>query len=246
MTTLSINVPSDAAVGKYVVKVTGASGSLSHEINYTIQVVTPDFSISARPSHTSMLAGASQNISIRVSPLYRFNGTVTLTAEFPAGITASSPDPTSVEVKYNASSSATLNVTIPSTTAPGKYVITVSATSGSLTHKANVTVQVVTQEFRVSTYTPYLRVYAGSSKNVTLMVSPRNGFTGTVTLALSAPADWTSTVLAQTTLTIGARSNSTKLTIVVPSTATVGDYDVSVTGTSGSLTSSTTIKVAVK
>jgi uncharacterized membrane protein len=77
-------------------------------------------------------------------------------------------------------------------------------------------------------------------------VSPRNGFTGTVTLTLSAPADWESTVLAQTTLTIGARSNSTKLTIVVPSTAPVGDYDISVTGTSDALTDSTTIKVTVK
>ena len=247
MTTLSVNVPSDAAAGKYVVEVTGVSGSLSHKVNVTVQVVTPDFSISARPSHASMTAGSSQNITVKVSPLYRFNGTVTLTAEFPAGITSSPPDPTSVEVKFNASSYATLNITIPSTTATGKYVIAVTATSGGLTHKANVTVQVVTPEFRLSTYTPYLWVHAGSSKNVTLKVSPLNGFTGTVTLSLSAPADWTSTVLAQTTLTIGStRSNSTKLTIVVPSTAAVGDYDVSVTGTSGSLTNSTTIKVMVK
>jgi uncharacterized membrane protein len=246
MTTLSVAVPSDAAVGKYIVEVTGVSGSLSHKANYTIQVVTPDFSVSARPSHPSMVAGSSQNISIRVSPLYRFNGTVTLTAEFPEGITASPPEPTSVEVQYNESSSAVLSITIPSTTAPGKYVITVTATSGSLTHQTNVTVQVVTPEFRLSAYPMYLRVNAGSSKNVTLIVSPRNGFTGTVTLTLSAPADWESTVLAQTTLTIGARSNSTKLTIVVPSTAPVGDYDISVTGTSDALTDSTTIKVTVK
>jgi uncharacterized membrane protein len=247
MTTLSVNVPSDAVVGEYVVEVTGTSGSLSHKVNVTVQVVSPDFRISAWPSYASMTAGSSQNITIKVSPLYRFNGTVTLTAEFPAGITASPPDPASVEVKFNASSYATLNITIPSTTATGKYVITVTATSSGLTHKANVTVQVVTPEFRVRTYSPYLSVHAGSSKNVTLTVSPRNGFTGTVTLTLSAPTDWTSTVLAQTTLNVQTWwGNSTTLTIVVPSTAAVGNYDVSVTGTSGSLTNSTTIKVMVK
>jgi uncharacterized membrane protein len=240
-------VPLGANPGKYIIGVTGISGSLSHKVNVTVQVVTPDFSISARPSHESMTAGTSQNISIRVSPLYRFNGTVTLNAEFPVGIAASAPDPTSVEVKYNASSKAMLNITIPSTTPPGKYIITITATSGGLTHKSNVTVQVVTPEFRLSIYSPYLSVHAGSSKNITLTVSPRNGFTGTVALTLSAPSDWTATVLAQTTLTIGSsRSNSTKLTIVVQSTAAVGNYDISVTGTSGSLTDATTIKVAVK
>jgi uncharacterized membrane protein len=247
MTTLSVKVPTNTAAGKYVIEVTGVSGSVSHKVNATIQVVTPDFSIFAWPSHASMTAGSSQNISIRVSPLYRFNGTVTLSAEFPAGVTASPPNPTSVEVKYNASSPATLNVTIPATTAAGKYVITVIATSGSLTHKANVTVQVVTPEFRLNTYSPYLSIHAGSSKNVTLTVSPRNGFTGTVTLTLSAPSGWTSTVLAQTSLNVQSGwGNSTKLTIVVPSTAAVGDYDISVTGTSGALTNSATIKVAVK
>jgi len=216
-------------------------------VNATIQVVTPDFSIFAWPSHASMTAGSSQNISIGVSPLYRFNGTVTLSAEFPAGVTASPPNPTSVEVKYNASSLAMLNITIPSTTAQGKYVVTVTATSGGLTHKANVTVQVVAPEFRLNTNTPYLSVHAGSSKNVTLTVSPRNGFTGTVALTLSAPSGWTSTVLAQTSLNVQSGwGNSTKLTIAVPSTATVGDYDVSITGTSGSLTNSITIKVTVK
>ncbi len=245
-TTLSISAPSSVMPGRYVVKVTGVSASLSHSINVTVQVVAPDFNIYAFPSCIDILAGSSKNITIIVNPVNRFNGTVSLTAEYPAGITSNPPVPLSVEIKYNASSSSTLNITVPSTTAVGKYVITVTGSSGGLTHKVNVTVQVVRPEFSVYTFTSSLSVHAGSAKNVTLMVSPLNGFTGTVTLSLSAPAGWTSTVLARTSLTINGRSNSTTLSVVVPPTAATGNYILTVTGTSGSLTNSTSLTITVK
>jgi len=135
--TLTVTVPSSAGSGTYSVTVTGTSGSLSHTISLTVQVVTPDFSISASPTSLSIRSGSRGTSTITVTALNGFTGTVTLSASSPTGLTASL-SPASIST----SGTSTLTITVASNTRTGTYTITVTGTSGSLTHTTTVTVTV--------------------------------------------------------------------------------------------------------
>jgi uncharacterized membrane protein len=138
---LSVAVPSGTAVGKYTVVVTGTSGSLTHSVNVTVNVVAPDFWINAFPSYLSVSAGSTANSTIILSSLYGFSGTVSLAASVPSGWSASFV-PSSLSVTAGYFNCSALSVAVPSGTASGKYTVTVTGTSGSLTHSANVTIAV--------------------------------------------------------------------------------------------------------
>jgi uncharacterized membrane protein len=140
--TLSITVPSDAAVGKYTVVVTGTSGSLTHSVNITVNVVSPDFQLYVFPSYLSVSNGSTGNASVLVAPLYGFNGTISLSASIPENWTASF-DQSQLSLTngyyYNWT---VLSLTVPSDAAAGTYTVVVTGTSGSVTHSVNVTVTV--------------------------------------------------------------------------------------------------------
>ncbi|HEX9862206.1 MAG TPA: NEW3 domain-containing protein, partial [Candidatus Bathyarchaeia archaeon] len=258
---LSVAVPSGTAAGKYVVVVTGTSGALSHSVNVTVNVVAPDFRLYAYPSSLSVAAGSTGNSTVLVSPLYGFNGAVSLSASCPSGWTATfSSSSLSLTNSYYGYYSygnynwSTLSVAVPSDAATGKYTVVVTGTSGSQTHSANITVTVVRPDFQLSAYPSSLSVTAGSTRNSTIMVTPLNKFDGTVSLSASVPGGWTATfILDSLSITNGysgyngyfGNSNWSRLSITVPSGAAVGKYTVVVTGTSGSLTHSVNITVNV-
>jgi uncharacterized membrane protein len=248
---LSVVVPHGTAAGKYTVTVTGTNGSLTHSVNVTVNVVVPDFYMLAFPSFLSVPAGSTVNSTIMVTSLYGFNGTVSLSVSPPAGWTASIV-PSSLSVtsgyggRYNWSQ---LSVVVPSSTAAGKYTVTVTGTNGSLTHSVNVTVNVAAPDFWVYAFPSYLWVTAGSTVNSTIMVTSLYGFNGTVSLSVTkSPPGWTTSVNPSSlsvTNEYHGRYNWSQLSIGVPSNAAVGTYTVEVTGTSGSLTHSRNVTVNV-
>jgi hypothetical protein len=129
-TTLTLSA---SAVGTYTVTVTGMSGTLSHTTAIiTLVVTTPDFTITASPTLIQNVAqnGGMATSTITIAPLGGFNGVVNLAATVNAtGLTASlSPTSTSI-------------LTVTGQTA-GSYLVTVTGTSGTITHSATVTVTV--------------------------------------------------------------------------------------------------------
>jgi uncharacterized membrane protein len=251
--TLSVAVPSGAAAGKYLVAVTGTNGTLAHSVNVTVNVVAPDFRINAYPSSLSVTAGSTGNSTIMVTPLYGFNSTVSLVASVPSGWAAtfvsSSLSLTNGYYGYYYSGSynwSTLSVAVPSGAAAGKYTITVTGTSGSLSHSVNVTVNVVGPDFRIYVFPSYLSVSNGSTGNSNVLVSPLYGFSGTISLSASVPTGWTTSFASSPlSLTNGYYYNWSSLSIAVPSDAAAGSYTVVVTGTSGTLTHSANVTVTV-
>jgi len=135
--TLNVTVPSNAASGPYYVVVTGTSGSLIHTVTVTVQVTTPDFSMSASPTSLTIRRGSSGTSKITVTYLNGFTGTVALSATAPTGLTATL-SPTSV----SASGTSTLTIKVGSSTASGTYTVTVTGISGTLSHKVTVKVTV--------------------------------------------------------------------------------------------------------
>jgi hypothetical protein len=99
----------------------------------------PDFSISATPSSPIVVQTNSTSYSVTVSSLNGFSGTVSLNVSgLPSNATASFSNPL-----VTGSGSSTLTVTPAMTTPPGMYTLTITGTSGSLSHSANVTLTVI-------------------------------------------------------------------------------------------------------
>src|SRR5262249_28796178 len=96
----------------------------------------PDFNISAAPDSRTVTAGAPTTYTATVSGFGGFTGTVTLSVTgLPAGVTASFAPPSI----GGGAGSATLTVTTSGTTTPGAYSLTITGSSGSLSHSAPVT-----------------------------------------------------------------------------------------------------------
>ncbi|HVH14374.1 MAG TPA: ATPase domain-containing protein [Candidatus Angelobacter sp.] len=219
------------SAGVYTVTITGASGTLSHSTSVTI--IVKDFSVSASPTTVTVLAGATGTSTITVSPVDGFTGTVTLTASVsPSGLTcALSP------------SSITLGASQPSTLScsgsAGTYTVTVTGTSGSLSHSTTVTYAVT--DFSVSASPTSVTTTIGTAASSTITVAPVNSFTGTVMLSSAvSPAGLTCT-LNPTSITLGASQTSN----LSCSSSTATTYTVTVTGSGGSITHTTTVAFVV-
>jgi uncharacterized membrane protein len=97
-----------------------------------------------------------------------------------------------------------------------------------------------TPNFTLSPSSGNLTLTQGSSGTDTVTVNVLNGFSGNVNLsAFGLPSGVTASFSPNPATT------SSTLTLTASSTATIGIYPVTVTGTSGTLTNSTTINVAV-
>jgi hypothetical protein len=96
----------------------------------------PDFSLSVSPASQSVVRGRAAGYTVTVSPDNGFTGSVALSATgLPTGASASfSPNP--------ATTSSTLTVQTSRSTPVGGYTLTITGTSGSLTHSTSAGLQV--------------------------------------------------------------------------------------------------------
>lgn len=210
-------------------------------------VTTPDFSIAASPSALTINAGTAATSNITVNSLSTFSGTVALTTTGSTGWTLS-VNPTPLTVAQGGSATSTLSITVPAGTTAGTYTVTVTGTSDSLSHSTSVAVTVpapVTPDFSISASPSSLNIRRGATGTSTVTIKSLNTFSGTVALTVTGPTGWTVSV-SPTSLTVASGgSASAALSIRVPTTASRGTYTVTVTGTSGSLTHSTTVTITV-
>jgi hypothetical protein len=124
--------------------VTGTSSPLARSASATLVVTAPppaDFSLSASPGSQTVPQGTGTSYTISITRTNGFSGAVTLTVgTLPAGVTASfSPNPTT-------GTSSTLTVTTATTTPTGTYAISITGTSGSLSHPASVQLVVIVND----------------------------------------------------------------------------------------------------
>ncbi len=232
---------SSSTLGTYTVTVTGTSGSLSHSVSVSVSVVKlVDFSITASPSTVTFPAGSSGTSTVTLTSLNGFTGSLTLsTSVSPSTGLATSCSPTSFTM--TSGSSATSNCTFSSSTT-GAYSFTVSATNGTVTDSTTVTVNV--SDYSVSANPPSQTVLISPSTGTsTITLTSLNSFSGPVSLALSTPAGITAS-LSQTSSSLA--SGGTATSALTFSSATIGNYTLTVTATSGSLAHSVQVTVIVQ
>src|SRR5205085_547587 len=117
----------------YPVSITATSGSLTHIVTVTLNV--GDFSVSATPGSRSVLPGGSAGYTVAATALNGFVDSVEFSATgLPTGVTAGFSPAT-----IAGTGSTTLTLTTTATTPPGVYPVTITGTSGTLTHTATIT-----------------------------------------------------------------------------------------------------------
>jgi uncharacterized membrane protein len=232
---VTFTASSTAALISSQVMITGTSGSLNHttSINLTVQPPLDDFSLSA--GSPTIAQGGTGTTTVTITPMGIFNGSVALSANgVPGGVTATfSP--------ASATTSSTLTFTATGTASLGIATISITGTSGNISHtiQIHLTVnQVQNPDFSLAATN--ITITQGGTGNSTVTISPLGGFSGSVALAASGlPTGVTASFNPAST------TGTSTLTFTASSTAASGTTNVTVTGTSGSLTHSASVSLTV-
>ncbi len=230
----------------------------AYTLNSGLPISNPlsDFAMVPTVSNVPVTAGSSGTTTINLTPMNGFTGTVNLTCTAAAGVTCSLP--ASALLPGSGNVSATLTVNAPSGTPSGNYNVLVTGkdASGLYIHTLAITAMVSgasgAQSFTVvSSNNINIAPGAATGNTSTITITPTNGFTGTVNLGCSVttePNGASTPITCSVPASVNIASASPVApTLTINSTAatTAGNYVVTVTGTSGSITQTATVNVTV-
>jgi uncharacterized membrane protein len=229
---LTFTASSSASVGQSVVTITGTSGALSATTTVNLGVFAPTFTLYSSGS-VNIGQGASGTSYVSISPQYGFSGNVTFSLSgLPSGVTALwSPNPTT--------NTSTLTLAVSSTAKAGQYPLTITGVSGSVTATTTLTLGIYAPTFTLSDYSS-MNIGQGTSATSYVYVNPQYGFTGSVNLAVSGLPSGVTAAFATNPTT-----GTSALTLTASSTAALGQYTLTITGTSGTQTASTTLSLGI-
>jgi hypothetical protein len=233
--TLTLTTTSAATPGQYNLMITGTSGTETVTAPMYLGIYAPAFNLFSSAYSLSMNEGNSATATINVSPQWGFNGSVNLTASgLPAGVTASfSPNPST--------GNSTLTLVASKTAAPGTAAITITGASGSLTSWTNVSLTVNPTYFVISIAPGEINLAPGGSGESTVAVVGQNGFDGNVSFAAAGlPSGVTATFSPNP-----SGPGSSALTLAASSSAPLGSKTLTITGTSGTQTATTSLLVNI-
>jgi subtilase family serine protease len=200
---------------------------------FTVGAPASDFTVGVSPSTQTVTKGTTAAYTVSVGALNGFSGSVTLSAT--GGAATFSPNPIAT------SGSSTMTVATSSLT-PGTYPLTITGTSGSTTHSVAATLVVQaaqTGDFAVSVSPSSAAIGRGSTTTYSVTITPQNGFSGAVTLSATDNS-------SGLTESFSPNPTSTTSTLTVRATGLKRNrsFTVTITGTSGTLSHSTTLHLS--
>jgi hypothetical protein len=194
--------------------------------------------VSVDPAALTVEQGGTSSVIVRLTRGGGFNGPVTLAvAGLPAGVTTTI---TPAQLS-GATASATIDVAVAATVAPGAHTATVTATAQGV-GQATVTYQLtVAPDFALTVTPTALTIVPGASSSTTVNIA-RSGFSGEVALALRNPPAGITGAFTPTPSTASISS----LAVSVPASAAPGEYPLTIQGTAtGRGAKTTTLTVTV-
>ena len=236
--TLIVYPPLSTPTGTYPLTLTGTCGSTTVSAPLSLVISAgANFTLSAASSSVTLAPGASATDAISISPSNGFTSVVNLSASgLPAGASGSfSP--------ASSASGTTLTIATTSAAAVGTYPIVITAAapgSGNSNPFSNsVTVSLViaaakTPGFTLTAAANPLTLQQNAGGTDTISVTPVNGFSGNVSLAVSgAPSG------------VGTAFSGNLLIVFPPLSTPTGTYPLTITGTSGSTKATTTLPLVI-
>jgi len=236
----------------------GTSGSYSAEVGYDLvtgwgspngvalinalapTATSPTYSLSA--TSVSIVQGSSGTSTVTSTVEDGFDSAVTLSVSgLPTGVTYTF-NPTSI----TGSGTSSLALTVPAATATGSYTVTVSGTGGSITQTTTFTLTVtapVTGGFTISVSPTSGSLNEGQSGYAVVTVTATGGFDSAVTLSSSGEPSGVTGSFSPASIT---GSGTSDFTLTVSRTAKTGTYPITIKGTSGSTTETTTLTFTVR
>ena len=254
--TLIFSTISSTPIGRWIVNVTGTFGSTSHTVTVVFTIMSsgppPDFLISANPVSLIIPAGINASSTITLTSINGFSGMVQLSTTSPL-----CPQPqcttwfvTPTQVSLAAGGSANAFLVIMAANMADSGTISISGTSGGLVHQTTVAFQVhaASTDFSLTAFPSFFTIPAGTTVSSQIQLYP-NGFSGSsFSVALSAavsPPNGLTPTLNPTIVTLSSFSVYSTLTIGTLATTPVGNYTISVTGSSSGFTHSVIVYVQV-
>jgi len=198
---------------------------------------SPDFTISASPSSQTVVQGAAATYTVNTTALNGFSGTVNLTVSGQPGDAAVTFNPASITGTGSSSLSITSSMV-------GTYAVTITGTSGSLVHSVTVTLVVNSSapaDFTIAASPSSQTVTRGNSATYTITIAAVNGFAGTVSLSQTG-APSTATFAPSSV----SGSGTSSMTLHTSRSTTRKTYTITVKGTSGSLSHTTSVSLTVQ
>ena len=203
-----------------------------------------DFALTVTPASTNVTAGGSSvSVSLLATPSNGFTGIVSVSvAGLGAGVSTA---PATISLTPGTASTVTL-AAIQSTVAASE-TITFTGTSGTLSHKAALTLNVVAaqapSDFTIAvspssgTITP-----GGMALSLSLLATPVNGFAGSVSVVVSGLGTGITASPATLSLMPGSAA---PINLTAGTAATAGAESITFTATSGALIHTATITLTV-
>jgi subtilisin family serine protease/uncharacterized membrane protein len=231
--TLTVATAATLAPGTYPLTITATSGTLTRTAA-TVLVVSapPDFAVSATPASASTAAGGSASYTVTIASHDGFVADVGLSVSGLPGQASATFAPATVT---GGAGTSQLTLATSPAVAPGSYPLTISATSGQLTHTASVNLVVTAPpDFAVSATPSSASTAAGGSASYTVSITSTGGFGGSVALSVSGLPAQASATFAPAMVAGGA--GTSQLTVATTAAVAAGSYPLTISAVSGQTT----------
>ena len=234
---LTLAVPDTAIRGSYLVTVAGTNGSQTQTATFALVVDAPGFSILPSRTYLDVRPGLKSGAEIVVSRYKGFSSPVTMaiTSPLPSGVTAhwsSNPAQEHAQLVLSATSSAPLSTT----------VLTITATSGSLSATTTVSVAVGPAAFWLNVAPPPLNITPGGHIISTVTMLPIGDFNEEAVLS----ADQLPTGLTATFSPMSIKpGQSSVMTLKAADNAFPGNYESHAIGSAATASGSYTFQYSV-
>ena len=244
---VTLAASSSAAAGTATLTITGASGTLIHKITVALTITTPpvkDYSLAVSPTSLNLTAGATgSSLSVKATAVNGFASQVSVAITgLPSGVTA---QPSSLTLTPGTAQPVT--ITAAASAAAGSAMLTLTGTSGSLVHKATVSLAVTaapSPNYTLTLSPTSLTLTAGAAgAPISVKATAANGFSSAVKVTLTGLPTGVTASPASLSLTPGTAQSTT---LTASSSAATASSTVTFTGTSGSLTHSAPLALNVQ
>jgi hypothetical protein len=204
---MTVTVPSGIATGAYPFTVGVVGGPATASVGFTLNIT--DFSLQSPSAATDWaLQGSTVTVSLGAQPLNSFSATVNVTCgfDFDGNCTGGS-----FPVSGSLPSPINVTASVPSGVSLGAHTLTVSGTSGLLTHTATFPFYIA--DYSGSLSTSALTMAQGASGSLTATVNATSGFAGTVSFACSGTTQVTCSFSPSTVQPTATSSQTTNITV---------------------------------